>query len=137
MRLILALFLLLGFCACRSDAPAPGRVQHLVFCWLKEPGKAEARQQLIDAAKKLSDIPGVVSIRAGTAVASDRPVVDSSFDVGIVITFDSVASMQAYLVHPRHQTAVNTLIKPLTSKLLVYDIVEGEDKADPQQMKAY
>ncbi len=124
MRLILALVILLGFCGCRSTAPAPGRVEHLVFCWLKEPGKTEARQQLIDTAKKLGDLPGVLSIRAGTAVPSARPIVDSTFDVGIVISFDSVASMEAYLVHPRHQEAVKNILKPLTSKVLVYDIVE-------------
>ncbi|MEN9358979.1 MAG: hypothetical protein RL095_514 [Verrucomicrobiota bacterium] len=124
MRLIFALTILLAFSSCRSADPNSRPVEHLVFCWLNQPGNEAGRQRLIATAKELADLPGVLSVRAGTAVPSERPIVDASFDVGIAIRFDSVASMQAYLTHPRHQEAVKTVLKPLTRKVLVYDIVE-------------
>ena len=46
----------------------------------------------------------------------------STFDVGIVITFTDEPSLRAYDQHPTHKQAVETVLRPLVAKLLVYDI---------------
>jgi len=95
-----------------------------VLCWLKEPGKAQARQQIIDASRSFASIPGVVSVRAGTSIPSSRTIVDDSFDVGILLAFRDEEAMQAYLVHPDHMKAVQEIIRPLVKKIVVYDFAE-------------
>lgn len=109
----------------RSTAlPVPGLVQHVVLCWLREPGNAADREALIDASQALADIPGLVSLRTGTALPSDRPIVDSSFDLALIMTFADEAAMRAYLSHPLHQALVDSEVRPRVARLLVYDILE-------------
>lgn len=61
---------------------------------------------------------------AGTALKSDRPVVDSTFDLAILITFDSEKALQDYLDHPDHKAAVKDTLQPLVKRILVYDFVD-------------
>lgn len=61
---------------------------------------------------------------AGTALKSDRPVVDSTFDLAILITFDSEKALQDYLDHPDHKVAVKDTLQPLVKRILVYDFVD-------------
>jgi hypothetical protein len=98
-------------------------VTHVVLCWLNQPGDAAARQKLIDASHTFADIPGVAAISAGTPLPSTRPVVDSSFDVGVMIEFVSEDALRAYEQHPIHQKAVAEVLRPLTKRLVIYDIV--------------
>jgi len=50
--------------------------------------------------------------------------VDDSFDVGILLTFPDRQTMNAYLTHPDHKQAVKNVLKPLVSKIVVYDFTE-------------
>ena len=96
-------------------------VVHTVFLWLKHAGNEQHRLRLITATDQLRSIPGVRAIRIGEVIESDRSIVDDSFDVGIYFYFDDVSAMQAYLVHPLHQTIVDTEIKPLVNRIVVHD----------------
>ena len=104
----------------RGDSRRFG-VTHVAFCWLKTPGDAKQRQQLIDASHAFYTIPGVELIAAGTPLPSTRPVVDSSFDVAVVIMFHDESGLRAYDQHPDHRKAVEELLRPLTQKILIYD----------------
>ncbi len=116
------LFLVTGCAGLLQDPPAAGqRVHHIVLCWLKEPGDRTQRQELMEQTRRLREIPGVREIRVGESIPSDRPIVDDSFDVGIVMTFDNVADMNRYLRHPQHRWALQEKILPLTRRILVYD----------------
>ncbi len=117
--------LLLSLTACshmHEAHHAPIGVSHVVICWLKQPGNEAQRQELIDASNTLKQIPGVISIRAGRPIPSTRPVVDSSFDVAIVVMFQDEAALRAYEKNPVHLKAVNEVLNPLTAKRLIYDI---------------
>ena len=111
-------------CGPERDAKpqAAATVTHVVLCWLKTPGDEAGRQRIIETTETLKSIPGVVSVTAGRAMPSTRPVVDSSFDVGIVITFTDESALRAYDQHPTHKQAVETVLRPLVARLLVYDI---------------
>ena len=124
-RYVLPSLVLLSLTAC-SNVHCPfqpaGQVNHVVICWLKDPGNEAQRQQIIDRSNDFKKIPGVISVRAGRAIPSTRPVVDSTFDVALVVTFKDEAAMRAYDRNPIHVKAVNEVLKPLAGKLVIYDI---------------
>ena len=97
-----------------------GALQHVVLVWLKDAGSAEQRARIIEVSKSFRDIPGVLDVQAGKAVASDRDIVDDSFDVGILVVVPDERRLQEYLVHPIHQKAKNDVLVPLVEKMLVY-----------------
>ena len=110
---------------CASSKNGAGTIHHLVLCWLNEPGNPAARAELIAASREFVDIPGVISVVTGPAVPSDRPVVDSSFDVAILIVLENEAALQAYLEHPKHKAAFRSTLQPLAAKVVVYDFVDS------------
>lgn len=132
MRILLVLAVWASFlgCAHRAARPRPQpQVIHVVLCWLNDPGNEIDRQRLIDASYALKQIPGVVSVAAGPAIASPRPVVDSSFDIAVVMTFTDEAALRAYDQHPLHQRAVADVLRPLTQRLLIYHVRRAEPAA--------
>ena len=96
-------------------------VEHVVVVWLKTPGNSEHRRRIIAESEVLLDIPGVTGLRAGVMIPSERPIVDSSFDVAMIISFTDTAAMQAYLDHPVHVKLVKETLKPLVNRIRVYD----------------
>jgi hypothetical protein len=110
-------------CPLGHKTTAKGKVEHVVLLWLKRPGNAADRAAVIAAARKFqAEIPQIQHLGVGTAVPSARPVVDDSFDVGLVMRFANAADMSTYEKHPVHQKAVAEILKPVARKLLVYDI---------------
>lgn len=118
MKYLLALSVL-ALASC-SSVPRHG-ISHTVVMWLKDPGNATHRETLIGAAEGFRSIPGVRSVTAGPCIPSARPIVDSSFDVAVTLTFDSAEKLQQYLDHPQHKSAAETVLKPLVKKITVYD----------------
>jgi hypothetical protein len=106
--------------ASENHAPAAGSVTHVVLFWLKETGNESDRLELIAACHALKEIPGVTDLRVGKVLPSTRPVVDSSYDVALVITFADEQALHAYGPHPVHQKLVQQM-GPKLAKFLVYD----------------
>ncbi|BCX46806.1 stress responsive barrel domain protein [Haloferula helveola] len=103
--------------------PKPGTVDHVVIFWLKRPGNGDDKERLHAAAGQLEAIPGVLAVRHGNVIASDREIVDDSFDLAYIITFDSVESLRAYDPHPIHAKLAAEVARPLCRKILVYDVI--------------
>jgi hypothetical protein len=122
----LAFLLATGLAACAS-APArerTGRLHHVGLVWLKEPGNAVQRQQLIDAAHRFArEIPEVRALSVGRALAQQSSLVDDSFDVCFVMELDDQAALDRYAKHPVHEQAALELFLPLAEKILFYDFV--------------
>lgn len=127
-NLILAALVSLIFSACNTcpfgcKTTAKGKVEHIVLVWLKRPGNAADRATLVATARKFqAEIKQIQHLSVGTAVPSERPIVDDSFDVGFVMRFASKADMDAYEKHPVHVNAVKQTLMPLANKVQVYDI---------------
>ena len=119
-QLVLLLALILPACSAALKSP-DHTLEHVVVVWLKDPGNATHRQTIIDESEALRTIPGVLSLKSGTVIPSERAIVDSSFDVALIVSFADAAAMQAYLVHPLHVQLVNETLKPLVAKIRVYD----------------
>jgi len=126
MAAMVMMFSLCASCAHHRAAEEvkPGMVVHVVVCWLKTPGDENQRQRLIDVTHTFKAIPGVIGVAAGRTLPSTRPVVDTTFDVGLVILFRDKDAMTAYLENPIHKKALAETLKPLVAKQIVYDIVE-------------
>jgi hypothetical protein len=107
----------------RLAAAFPGQCGPCGARVVEETRNETDKQALRSAGDELRAIPGVRFIDHGTALPSDRPVVDDSFDVGFVMGFDSETDLQAYEAHPLHQKKVKEVLGPLSRKILVYDIV--------------
>ena len=114
----------LAGCAGEPARESSGRINHLVLCWLEEPGNPEHRRRIIEQTRAFRAIPGVLEVRAGEVVPSQRAIVDSSFDVGILLSFADAEQMRSYIQHPAHQRAVREVLQPLVSRILVYDFIE-------------
>ena len=105
-------------------APVPvaaDAVEHIVIVWLLEPGNAAQRTRVIRESQVLREIPGVTGLRAGDMLPSQRSIVDSSFDVALIVSLQDAAAMADYLSHPLHVKLVEETLKPLVKKIQVYD----------------
>ena len=130
MNKLIPAFFLLCLSGCWPVAVVkPDPVTHVVVCWLKQPGNESDRAKLIHASYTFRSIPGVQNVTAGRPIPSTRPVVDSSFDVAVVIQFKSEAALRDYEQHPLHQKAVSDVLKPLTAGILIYDV--RDDRLSP------
>lgn len=117
--------LLLSACVYVPPAtPDTAHVHHVVLIWLKDSGNPQQRERIIKVSRTFAAIKGVRRVTAGTALPSQRKIVDSSFDVAIIMDFDSEKAMQGYLEHIDHIKALNNIIKPLTDRIVVYDFVD-------------
>ncbi len=96
---------------------------HHVFFWLKQPGSAADRQQLIEGLRTLAAIKEVKQLLIGTPASTEkREVVDNSYDVSELMYFDDVAGQDAYQVHPIHKAFVEKY-SHLWEKVVVYDML--------------
>ncbi len=97
------------------------KIVHIVLIWLNEPKNTNHLAEVIKTTRALQEIPEIEEIRVGESISSERPIVDDSFDVALFMVFDSKAALEAYLVHPKHKAAVKAVLRPLASRILVYD----------------
>jgi len=107
-----------------SEVSELSPLRHIVLCWLKEPGNVEHQEKIIEVTKLFREIPGVLDAQAGKAVASERSIVDDSFDVGILVVVKDKNALEAYLRHPVHDDAKKKILLPLIDRLVVYDFQE-------------
>lgn len=122
MVLLLAALGLLAGCATAPKPVSGGKLFHIGLVWLKEPGNAAHRQQIVAAAHAFArEIPEVQFLSVGQSPPSPHPMVDDSFDVCVVMQFADKAAMDRYNQHPVHQKVANEAFLPLSKKILFYD----------------
>jgi hypothetical protein len=66
-------------------------------------------------------ISGVVMSSDALARTPPAPVVDSTFDVTLVVTLRDEAALRAYASHPVHRRVLETAVRPLVARYVVYD----------------
>ncbi|MET1056862.1 MAG: Dabb family protein [Pedobacter sp.] len=100
-------------------------VVHHVFFWLKNPGSAADRDQLIAGVKTLSKIETVHELRVGVVASTEkREVVDNSWAVSELIFFKDLAGQATYQNHPIHLEFIKNC-SHLWEKVIVYDATEA------------
>jgi hypothetical protein len=124
LALALGAFWFCAGCATASKPVPAGKLFHVGLVWLKEPGNAAHRQQIIAAAHAFArEIPEVQFLSVGQTLPSPSPYVDDSFDVCVVMQFADKAALDRYNQHPVHQKAAQEAFLPLSKKILFYDFI--------------
>lgn len=59
-------------------------------------------------------------------IPDDRDIVDSTFDVAILIAFKTIEDRDFYIAHPDHVRVADEIIRPLSSNILIYDFMEKD-----------
>ena len=95
---------------------------HHVFFWLKEPANEVSKQQLIEGLQKLAVVSTIKSFHIGKPAATNRAVIDSTYSVSWLLTFDTAADQDSYQVDPIHLNFVKEC-SHLWEKVVVYDTI--------------
>ncbi|MBO9659150.1 MAG: Dabb family protein [Chitinophagaceae bacterium] len=99
------------------------QVVHHVFFWLKNPGNAADRKELMEGLKTLTGIKEIKKLLIGVPASTEkRDVVDNSYDVSELMYFDSAKEQDVYQVHPIHKAFVDKY-SHLWAKVVVYDML--------------
>lgn len=118
----LCLTILVGFSGEPAKAVASGKrgtLVHMVsFKFKPEAGEAKIKEVETAFAALKEKIPQVVSLEWGTNVSPEK--LDKGFTHGFILTFNSAADRDAYLVHPAHE-AFGKLVGPTLADVFVLD----------------
>jgi quinol monooxygenase YgiN len=87
---------------------------HVVFYKMK-PGATEADElTLVDQARReLAKLPGVTNLRVGRNLDTSA----QGYSLALVMDFQDEAALEAYRVHPEHQSFVKNIAGPLVSEI--------------------
>jgi len=100
------MFAVAGCQAPAKSPPSPARISHLVFIKLQNP--ADAEELIRDCDTLLAPIPGLETYACGRHFETGRGAsVDSDYDVGLYLGFDSEGDYTRYVEHPNHVAGVN------------------------------
>ena len=94
---------------------------HVVIFWTRPENPNSAAELLAGAEKYLRPIPGVRSFHIGRMAASQRSVVDQTYQVALNLIFDTQQQQDDYQVHPLHLDFVEKVFKPCCARAVVYD----------------
>ena len=95
---------------------------HHVFFWLKEPANELSQQQLAEGLQKLSAVATIQSFHIGKPAATNRNVIDTTYSISWLLTFNTAADQDSYQVDPIHLNFVKECAH-LWDKVVVYDTV--------------
>ena len=125
--LVAATILFGAFLWTSAAEPKPakeGKLYHVGLVWLKDPGNAEQRKKIIEAAHSFAtEIPEVESLSVGQTLPQTSSYVDASFDVCFVMRLQDKAAMDRYGANPVHQQAAREIFLPLSKRILFYDFI--------------
>ncbi|MBB1602339.1 Dabb family protein [Variovorax sp. UMC13] len=91
-------------------------IKHIVMWKLVDAAQAPQFKQLLETCKGI--VPGMREFE----VAVQAEGLEANHDVALYSVFDDAASLQAYVVHPRHQEVVATLPARASRSVFDYEI---------------
>lgn len=96
-------------------------ITHQAYFWLRNAGSEEDRAALIAGLQTLRGVEVIRTYEIGVPASTEqRDVVDGSFDVSELMTFDSIADQQTYQSHPLHRAFIEKC-SHLWERVIVYD----------------
>jgi hypothetical protein len=114
--------LAIGICFTRAGVfRRATMLYHCVYFWLKPELTAEQRAEFRRGVESLKEIKSVEHVSVGVpAGTTRRPVIDSSYDVALVVACKNVAAEAAYQVDPLHLAFVDKF-KTFWTRVQIYD----------------
>lgn len=93
---------------------------HVVNFWLKKGLSPEEVKQFEEGVSTLGTIDGLVQFNVGKPAATDRPVIDRSYDYCLLTVFEDIAAHDHYQEVPVHLKFIADC-GHLWEKVLIYD----------------
>ena len=126
-KAVASLVLLLSFASCAALPERQSRgIDHIVIVWLRRPGNPDDIAKLVATSKELQRaLPVMRGMSYGRPLPSERPVVDDTFDLAFVMRFANRKDLAAYENSATHRQAATEILRPLSRKIVIYD-VEGK-----------
>ena len=124
MRLpIFLIFLALFLTSSNAQAAnaRSGQVTHVMLFWLKRPGNVDDRNVLVRGLRTLRRVRGVNDVRVGRPLPEDRPGLEQSFDLGVVVIFRDREALEKFERDPRRRGALDAMLQPLVRRYTVYN----------------
>jgi len=103
------LVLLLSLLACCNNDTDKAGINHVILVWLKADTTAAEIDVIMHESQKLISIATIQSLSIGTAITSERKMVDDSFSLGIHMRFANQKDMQRYLASNSHYLKINLI----------------------------
>ncbi|HJS53516.1 MAG TPA: Dabb family protein [Chitinophagaceae bacterium] len=100
-----------------------GMFIHHVYFWLKNPGNKEDKAKLVEGLRKLSKVKTIKNFYIGQPAATQRDVIDSSYDISWLLFFDNAADQDSYQSDPVHLKFVEEC-SSLWQKVVVFDSID-------------
>lgn len=100
---------------------------HIVHFWLKdEHATGEAFDNVLAGVRTLADSPNVSTARVGVPAGTPREVVDNSYSIQIVVTFEDKAAHDRYQSPEDavHQAFIDNY-KQCWTKVVIYDSLDA------------
>src|SRR5437660_6441733 len=100
-------------------APArSGQVTHVMLFWLKRPDNVDDQNVLLRALRTLRRVRGVNDVRIGRSLPVDRPGLEQSFDLGVVVIFRDRETLEKFEHDPRRRGALDAMLQPLVRRYI-------------------
>jgi Stress responsive A/B Barrel Domain len=93
---------------------------HHVYFWLKNHESKEDRDKLVAGLRKLSKVKTIKSFHIGEPAATNRDVIDHSYNISWCLFFKNKADQDSYQTDPIHLNFVKENAD-LWTKVVVYD----------------
>ena len=122
VAIALASAILFSGCTTTREPAKAGKFYHVGLVWLKEPGNAQHRQKIVEAAHSFArEIPEVQFLSVGQTLPKASSWHDDSFDICFVMRLENKAALDRYAKNPVHEKAAKEVFLPLSRKILFYD----------------
>ena len=96
-------------------------IRHVVMWKFKENAEGRTRKENMELVReRLLALPALIPTIRRLEVGFDTRGTDSSWDVMLLTEFDTLADLEAYIVHPDHQ-AVGPVVLPVVENRAVVD----------------
>jgi hypothetical protein len=125
-RMRVPIFLIgLGLSVSSSNAQAAnarsGQVTNVMLFWLKRPGNMDDQNVLVRGLRTLRRVRGVNDVRVGRPLPVDRPGLEQSFDLGVVVIFRDREALERFEHDPRRGGALDAMLQPLVRRYVIYN----------------
>src|SRR5438094_10421274 len=107
----------------QAVATRTGQVTHVMLFWLKRPGNVDDQNFLRRALRTLRRARGVNDVRFGRPLPVDRPDVERSFDLGVIMTFRDREAFSKFERDQQGEQAIDAMLRPLVRQYTVYNFV--------------
>ena len=97
---------------------------HVVYFWLKKSKDSQDTNKLVNELKKfIGENKQVVTSFIGLPAGTNRGVVDNSYDVSLIVTFNSKEEQEVYQNDPTHLSFIDKASN-LWKKVQVFDSIK-------------